>query len=499
MSISTRTPPTAPLRRIVKPIEVGGRAHLEIATLPHPNLDSTARATRSQGSDSTITAQYATMINRCSTSFDCRQEHMSEGASSTTAGVRPRWVVTLVHGTWGRGLFPKDDHKGAPRWFEAGSRFMNNLEVSFKGLSADADCQVEVFRWSGNNSIKERDAAARQLARTLEEQHARDSDCRQLVVAHSHGGNVTLRAIRHLKSPSRNLRIASMACPFVEVFPPGVETQPMDKWLFLSFSSSGLLYFCRFIAPRYLGTALADALTWALLILTIIVVYVEWASWRRRRTAARKDTFPDRMARLTSHGAFERSRIPLLVLRGVDDEASLVLAAGSLSAFLSRFIANVVTVLQRKLWQVMALIFLTVIGINILFLSLGVGLPDLGDFWSEMVIFGPLAIAWTGLALSALSHGVFGRELTGRFLGAELSSNSVPDTLGHVTVRTLPQGQLGGYRHGLYDHVDCASSILRWAAFTFSDIPLGWENPVDSRRSPSQRLSATLSKRAPED
>ena len=385
---------------------------------------------------------------------------------------------------------------------------MNHLESSFRELPTGANYQVEVFRWSGSNSIKERDVAAQQLARTLEDQHSRDADCRQLVVAHSHGGNVALRAIRHLKSPTRNLRISSMACPFVEVFPPGVETVPMDKWLFLVFSWSGLHYFCRFIAPGYFGAELADALTWALLILSIVVVYVEWTSLRRRRTAARKNTFPDRMARLTSHGAFERSRIPLLVLRGVDDEASLFLAAGSLSAFLSRFIANAIAALQRKLWQVLALTFFAVIGINILiavsginelFPRLSVGLPDFGDFWWWMVIYGLAEIVWTGLVLSVLSHGVFGRELTGRFLGAELSSNSVPDTLGHVTVRTLPHGQLGGFRHGLYDHIDCAPSILRWTAFTYSDIPLGWEDPVDSRRSPSQRLSAMLSRRVAED
>ena len=120
--------------------------------------------------------------------------------------------VTLVHGTWPRsiwrdvfltvfygkwpsGVFPKW------LWFADDSEFRNRLTaaLSKRGLSA----QMSPFIWSGANSIRERDKAARELAEHVRAKQLEFPHSTQVVIAHSHGGNVALRALDKPEGKSR--------------------------------------------------------------------------------------------------------------------------------------------------------------------------------------------------------------------------------------------------------------------------------------------------------
>src|SRR5262245_9707249 len=112
-------------------------------------------------------------------------------------------LITLVHGTWPRGFFPKiarfkqwvrrlmrRKRLGPPPfWFEEGSPFWARLSDELSDISR----KITPLLWSGANSIVERDKTAHDLAEHLSVEHAEHPQATQLVIAHSHGGNIALR------------------------------------------------------------------------------------------------------------------------------------------------------------------------------------------------------------------------------------------------------------------------------------------------------------------
>src|SRR5215471_2272279 len=149
--------------------------------------------------------------------------------------VRPQLLITVVHGTWPRGLFPKIGRfkqraRGLvrrkrlgppPFWFEEGSPFLDRLSTEL----ADIPHRIRSVLWSGANSIFVRDKTAHILAEHLSAEHAEYPQATQLIIAHSHGGNIALRALHRLRQPSSRLReaeganpiLVTLATPFIEV------------------------------------------------------------------------------------------------------------------------------------------------------------------------------------------------------------------------------------------------------------------------------------------
>src|SRR5262245_45324292 len=151
--------------------------------------------------------------------------------AATMSEVRPQLLITLVHGTWPRGLFPKIARfkqwvRGLmrrkrlgppPFWFEEGSPFLARLSPEL----CDIPHKIKALPWSGANSIFIRDKIAVELAEDLSAEHAEHPQATQLIIAHSHGGNIALRALHHLKEHSvaqaANPLIVALATPFIEV------------------------------------------------------------------------------------------------------------------------------------------------------------------------------------------------------------------------------------------------------------------------------------------
>ena len=132
-----------------------------------------------------------------------------------------RCSIILVHRTWGRGIFPKmSDLKrrychGTKWWFEEGSQFCARLDAALK--SSSLDWPIRAFLWTGTNSVNARDSAARDLSNQLRED-MKDPDATAVIIAHSHGGNVALRALQHLESMTDRIRVVTLATPFLRVF-----------------------------------------------------------------------------------------------------------------------------------------------------------------------------------------------------------------------------------------------------------------------------------------
>jgi hypothetical protein len=144
-------------------------------------------------------------------------------------------LITLVHGTWPRGFCPRlvrfkqrvrelmrrrQPWDPPPFWFEEGSHFLARLSTEL----GDIPHKIKPLLWSGANSIFERDKTAHVLADYLSAEHLQDPQATQLIIAHSHGGNIALRALHHLQkrdalceSQTPNPLVATLATPFIEV------------------------------------------------------------------------------------------------------------------------------------------------------------------------------------------------------------------------------------------------------------------------------------------
>jgi hypothetical protein len=156
--------------------------------------------------------------------------------------------ITLVHGTWPRNVwrdvfltpfYGKWPTRSFPRslWFADGSEFRNRLcaGLSKRGLSA----RISPFLWSGANSVRERDKAAQELAEHIRAKQFDHPGSIQVVIAHSHGGNVALRALDQPGVTGDEIFITTIAAPFVEILPTKLspaETRRIDFMVSLTTS-----------------------------------------------------------------------------------------------------------------------------------------------------------------------------------------------------------------------------------------------------------------------
>ena len=148
----------------------------------------------------------------------------------TASPASPLVVVHLVHGTWPYGwraggfrrrlLHGLSSNRCRQRllrerfWFQPGSAFRKEVAAL-----TGAGLKFVPFRWSGDNSFRARDAAATRFLQHLRIWHARWPSARHLIVAHSHGGTVAVRAIG---DPTLTERVPvdgllTMATPFVSL------------------------------------------------------------------------------------------------------------------------------------------------------------------------------------------------------------------------------------------------------------------------------------------
>jgi hypothetical protein len=427
------------------------------------------------------------------------------------AGRVSRCSIILVHGTWGRGIFPKMSDlsrsyfRATKGWFEEGSQFCSRLDAALKNDSLD--WPIRAFLWSGANSVHARDCAARDLSNQLRED-LKDPDTTAVIIAHSHGGNVALRALQDLDPKAGRIRVITLATPFLRVFARRSLQLSSDVkflmlsaiWMMLLASLLGLDFVCQTLG---LETPLTTRNTLVVEILTVLsgvaaFFIMEWLSQVFTNPHAALA-----IEELTHYDTKGTAAPRMLVIRGVDDEASLSLAAGSIGSRLS--------------FLTLVAVFPTIstVGWLIVFVS-----QPLGFFVSQPLGF-RLGLWAAGLVLVALPLGAlaffflpgafksffFGREFLFNAMTCDIAVDTVPDTLCQVEAITLrpveaasskpralerpfslrwmleislleireiyfhifqstigparskPSWQL---RHGIYNHPNCVDEIVRW-------------------------------------
>jgi len=404
--------------------------------------------------------------------------------------------ITLVHGTWPRNVwrdvfltpfYGKWPSRSFPKslWFADGSEFRNRLTAALdkRGLSA----RISPFLWSGANSVRERDKAAHKLVEHIRAKQSDYPSSTQVVIAHSHGGNVALRALDQLGVTGGEIFIATIATPFVEILrtkPSPAETKRID--VMVSVTMSFLIpQYAIDIRNTYFPTLNQNVLPFDVLPFIVglvgLVTFLLFSQLRARNT--RK---VDELVGLTSLSSSVRKH-PLLVLRAVDDEASLVLAAAAIGNRFSRL-------LEKSSYTIWVLLPISLVVFILVLLAIKFFVP-LDDFMASafmtrfLQLLQPISnLPWfdwlptlaKGVVLAFFAflfspgafNSAYGRELLPIFQGCEINSQSAPDSIDQseltpthwAMVVTLHQAEEArrGLRHGLYDDPQCAERIAGW-------------------------------------
>ena len=232
-----------------------------------------------------------------------------------------------------------------PLWFQDGSHFLSRLSTELH----DIPHKIKPLPWTGENSIFVRDEAAHVLAENLSAEHTEQPQATQLVIAHSHGGNIALRALHHLQKREAtqlceeeraNPFIVTLATPFVEVHQADFGRRPIYvRWAILVAIYYLLALVARFILHRPLHLLIMCILAYYFLLLRFSLRWgrrwISRGTARQEQVNALKDA--TQLGELVSVSAKR-----LLVIRAIDDEASLALAFGTIfSHVTARFITYV--------------------------------------------------------------------------------------------------------------------------------------------------------------
>jgi len=229
-------------------------------------------------------------------------------AQSTS--ISPNIIVTFVHGTFARDA----------KWTQPDAPLSVHIR---KALGEDV--YINVFNWSGKNSVYARTNGARHLAWHLETLQSHHPKARHYVIAHSHGGNVALYAA----SIMQHCKIAGIVClstPFLQARARNVSMlngQNLQVAIGLLFGTITFLITVAFGAGWLwkIGLTLASSVQggiFATLIGKIVHAFAPLAEPLAKKINA---SVPD--------------GTDILIVRAVGDEASFVLGAAQLLSWAS--------------------------------------------------------------------------------------------------------------------------------------------------------------------
>jgi hypothetical protein len=120
---------------------------------------------------------------------------MSDDTSS-----KQKCVITLVHGTFARDADWANDPQSPLR-----RRLTEKLD----------DVDFKIFKWTGGNSDVDRIDGAKELQGAIRCVATESPDARHIIIGHSHGGNVILRALDGFSEAGHVDRVVTLATPFI--------------------------------------------------------------------------------------------------------------------------------------------------------------------------------------------------------------------------------------------------------------------------------------------
>jgi len=219
-------------------------------------------------------------------------------------GDPPVITVTLVHGTFARDA----------QWTDKRSDFSKSISRAVPGKVL-----LTRFKWSGLNSHRARLHAGEELAAYLRNLTTTYPTAKHHVIAHSHGGNVVMYAMRDKSVAERMSSLVCLATPFLTLerrrIGPSISVlrefpNPLFACIFATFLS---------FAFGTLGTSL-----WVVPgLMAIGVVYLlvrKFTTFLSNRLVVRFQKFQDRM--ISQFSLPELECTPVLVVQAHRDEAA---------------------------------------------------------------------------------------------------------------------------------------------------------------------------------
>jgi len=387
--------------------------------------------------------------------------------------VRPQLLITLVHGTWPRGLFPKiarfkqwvrrlmrRKRLGPPPfWFEEGSPFLARLSAEL----GDIPHKIKALPWCGANSIFIRNKIALELAGDLSAEHAEHPQATQLIIAHSHGGNIALRALHHLKEHSAaqaaNPLIVALATPFIEVQHADFGSAPSLVRAAVVIA----LWTPVWVLTRAFFPLNEFGKSWLVsgVVMLVFIGLISW--WFSKREDRRRHNHVEALRTATRLGEIVSAQAQrLLIIRAIDDEASLVLA---FSTIVNSFITRAIRYVRWIIFGPISAILLS--SFVIWYFKLSFEDEDMlkkQDWYEDAIKAVGSALILFLFGLLAVARSAHGRELARSPMECQINTQSTPDAKGLLEIITLvPQTHVKSLRHGIYDHEDCAKTISDWA------------------------------------
>jgi hypothetical protein len=277
-----------------------------------------------------------------------------------------------------------------------------------------------------------------------------------VVIAHSHGGNVTARAFDYLDSKISDLQVCYLGTPFLELFPRAVgktERFILATVATLFFFFVGFIPFAILVAHihKFIYGSVGHH-DWALNILLFFSIMAGrgvylWTASKRSQTRN------EELVQAATVAEHDRSHGDSLILRAIDDEASLALAFGT--------IANL---LAARLTFTLTLLLLALMAVDAALDTFGYQFTDtdievLKLFTNALFILVPVSL------LAVASRSVFGRELLYYPPGIQMNMQSVPDHMRSAEIRTLLRGGSSLFfalRHGVYSHPNASDVVADW-------------------------------------
>ena len=425
--------------------------------------------------------------------------------------------LILVHGTYffQRARKPEvivspesttdEKRRARLRWYEPGSEFREQLASSLR--ESRIEFTTRLLTWDGRNSIKSRNDAAIALADEIGKLAKTNDPI--VVIAHSHGGNVALRAVHLTGATSMaNLKVVTLATPFVQIYADTssgkkkMGSSMLKKGASLSFLDSSLMvalavpFLLAVVIPAITYRDAMRALLQPVIFIDPLVIAIGAAApfalfvgyqlsklaqkWVANLEPARsagpsREDKPEFLKRISSYSLPQTPEDWLLVLRGVDDEASLTLAAGSIGNRVAHFIlGSALPFAQDKLAM------LAVPAMIAYFVGRMAGSSGAG--WVSDVLVAAIEFGFAGIALlgaitfflPGIFRSVFGRELIFGSWRCEIAANSSPDGGDGVRVRTLllpPRLAKRKLRHAIYMNPEVPPCIAKWLRTSSSARP----------------------------
>lgn len=240
-------------------------------------------------------------------------------------------VAVLVHGTAGR----------SNDWPRLKARLVKELP---------SPLLVEDFKWSGSNRMLSRARDTAKLEAYLSDVAGMFPKARIHIVAHSHGGNLAVRAATQGVLP----RIASIVClatPFLIVEKRRVSELTILSIVMVTMLTVVTVSFGALQVPFLIGLPLDP--TWLLTLVRYAAGFCAavWAARSVWRYAKRLFSRIDRAAEALQYD-HQRS-LPLYIVRSPGDEATVLLTFLQATCMLPEYLLNLLAAAERRgrRWQ----------------------------------------------------------------------------------------------------------------------------------------------------